>query len=265
MAKGKSPILQPKFDSRIYSLAFPNQDTTPGHSKQLRRGYMIWDKAITGYNSRAVVHFLYNPSTVQATYSMSDPNAAASLMFPNAHDNLDLRIPLNQTATWSLLFDRTYELWGAYNSSGNPNQGLGVHQNNPSVLGVLSDIYQMQQFTGMDVQFQQTNGAGIQGAPTGSFTRHQGILQLIPSFAYFGGKQALSFYGYISEWDFQVTHWTQFMVPMRCVINVSFTMLPPARNVGTNPSPSQTNWTGPGPGNPTPALAQAPSNGRSGR
>ena len=34
------------------------------------------------------------------------------------------------------------------------------------------------------------------------------------------------YYGYINEWSVQYTHWTQYNIPMRCVISVNFTMLP---------------------------------------
>lgn len=270
MAKGKSAILQPRFDPRIFGLAYPlegpeNRGVAAG---TLKRGFMIWDKPITGYSDRATVHFLYNPSTVSAEFMMSDPTVGASLLFPNAHDNLDLRVPLNQTAQWSILYDRTYELWGEYDSNGKAKNGLGAAGNNPQVIGVLADLFQMQQFTGMNVQFQQS-GNDVAGAPKTSFTKHQGILQLIPSFVYFGDENAVSYYGYISEWDYTVTHWTQHMVPMRAVVDISWTMLPPPSNVTGSPSPSApTGWnTGPSP--TTKHFAGAPSaftsSGRSGR
>jgi hypothetical protein len=44
----------------------------------------------------------------------------------------------------------------------------------------------------------------------------------------------MAFYGFISEWSVEYTHWTQNMVPIRCVISVSFTMLPnPPAGSGT--------------------------------
>jgi hypothetical protein len=38
----------------------------------------------------------------------------------------------------------------------------------------------------------------------------------------------LAFYGYISEWSVNYAHWTANMVPIRCVVSVTFTMLPEA-------------------------------------
>jgi len=70
-----------------------------------------------------------------------------------------------------------------------------------------------------------------------------GMMMMVPCWVFFGSAEAqlnqnassynfnalasqLSFYGYISEWGVQYTRWTSSMVPIRCVINVSFTMLP---------------------------------------
>lgn len=226
---GTSPITQPPFDPRISTLAFPVGGAGFG---QLQRGFMVWEQPIQGYSSTAQMSFLYNPSSVTADYYMADSSVGSSLMFPTGFNATNLRVPLNQSVEWSLLFDRTFELWGSYDSNGEPlNQNPGDGYN-PSVVGVLADIYQMEQFTGMFVGY--SSGNSTTTAPTSNaLTGHQGIIQLIPSYVYFGGNSAnnsLWYYGYVSEWDVTVTHWTQYMVPMRCVINVTFTMLPPATN-----------------------------------
>jgi len=236
-------IKQPKFDPRIYSLRYP-LDTGDGGS--LKRGFMIWEKPITGYSDRAVVHFLYNPSSVTASYTMGDANVQASLLYPNPNDNADLRVPLYQSSSWTLLFDRTYELWGQYNPQGKPVQDIGQDFNNPSVVGVLADVMQMRQFTGMSVGFNPNarGNKGQQQPPTDTFVGGQGLLNLITSFVFFGDKNNLSFYGYISEWDFTITHFTQNMVPMRAVIDVTFTMLPTPKHVTTPGSTGSTHWSG---------------------
>jgi len=58
----RAAIVQPKFDPRISTLAMPLEDSKGG----LKRGYMIWDKPIPGYSTKAVWHYLYNPSTIEA-------------------------------------------------------------------------------------------------------------------------------------------------------------------------------------------------------
>lgn len=258
---GKPPVQQPKFDQRIYSLAYPLQGSQFGN---LKRGFMIWEKPVQGYSSEATMHFLYNPSTVSAQYNMADSSVGASLMFPTGFNDTNLRVPLNQTVEWSLLFDRTYELWQQYNSDGSPKKSAGDNKNNPAVVGVLADIRQMEQFTGMNIGFSSGNN-NTTGATSTSIAGHQGILQLIPSYVYFGDSDNLWYYGYISEWDMTVTHWTQYMVPMRCVINVTFTMLPTPQSTGSG-SKSNTNWSPPsqpGVNNGFPYVL--PSTGISGR
>lgn len=236
-------IKQPKFDNRIYRLAYPLTGTDQGI---LKRGYMVWDKPVSGYSDRAYVHFLYNPATVSAAYTMGDANVTASLLAPNPNDNADLRVPLYQSASWSLLFDRTYELWGQYNPAGGPNQQIGNDFNNPAVVGVLSDIMQMRQFTGMSVGYtpNTSTAKGQTKPPADTFVTNQGILNLIDSYVYFGNTYNLSFYGYVNEWDFTITHFTQNMVPMRALVNISFTMLPTPRHQ-SNPrgtGTGNTNW-----------------------
>lgn len=230
---GRAPLIQPKFDSRIYKLTYPLMGGRAPHQGVLKHGYMIWEQALVGYNNRAVVHFLYNPSTVEVSYPLSDSTVQAILQFPNPGDKADLRVPLYQTASWSILYDRTYELWGSYNPDGTFKGSTQV-KNHPGQVGVLADIIQMQQFTGMQVNYSAPGAPIAAGGAANNFTAHQGIMQIVPSYVYFSDKTNLSFYGYISEWDLQVTHWTQFMVPQRCVINIQFTMLPPPQNK-TNP------------------------------
>lgn len=228
-------IKQPKFDHRIKTLAFPLEDKNLG---TLTRGYMTWDKPQPGFSDNARVDFLYNPSSVTATFNMS--TAGPTIQFPNAGDTADPRVQLNQTASWSLLFDRTYELWGQYKPDGTPIQSPGPNNNNPAVYGVLADLYQLQQFTGMTMAYSPDGQLGHKLSTT-SLIGRQGILQLIPSYVYFGGKKNLAYYGYVTEWDYTITHWTQYMIPMRCLVDISWTMLPPIGN--------QTTVTG-GPGFP---------------
>lgn len=243
----KAPIEQPKFDRRIYTLAYPMQGNRNPDQGTLKHGFMVWEKPLPGYSGLAKVHFLYNPSTVEADYPLSDSTVQAVLQFPNPGDKADLRVPLYQTASWSILYDRTYELWGSYHANGRPREDIGKDRNNPRVVGVLADIMAFQQFTGMMIGFSQGTGGPTpnQGGSFANFAGHQGIMQIVPSYVYFsnvGISTNLSYYGYISEWDVQITHWSNFMIPMRCVINISFTMLPPPQNQAKPTTNADQNW-----------------------
>jgi hypothetical protein len=227
------PIVQPAFASQITNLKYPLTGTQYG---TLQRGYMVWDSTAlpTGYSSAAQVNFLFNPSTVTASYSLiPDTSVQAAMLFPTAYNSTDLRVPLSQTVEWSLLFDRTFELWGAYAAGTNSEiqQQIQVNSgtNNASAVGVMVDINAMQQFTGMYANFYSGTSAAEQSASgstiASSLYNQQGIMMPIYSYVWFGSN-TLFYYGYVSEWDVTITHWTQYMIPMRCVINVTFTMLP---------------------------------------
>jgi hypothetical protein len=209
-----------------------------------------------------------NPTTVESSYAIPDSGAQASLIYPNALDQSDLRLPINQYVSFSLLFDRAYDLWGAYRDDGTPRYQNWAAGNNPQVVGCWADILQLQQYTGQNVDYSPgTGGASLAGTGkkggANTLAGHQGILQMIPGWVFFGAPTSLHYYGFVSGYNVTVTHWSQFMVPMRCAIDISFTLLPP-------PS-QQNNWASSGGGFEPPKFIgnpQAPSpspKGRSGR
>lgn len=222
---------QPQFDPRIYSLPF--LDSTD--SSFFSRGYMKWDKnyLLPGYSNVAAMHFLYNPTTITATYSTTSSDLNSALTMKTPADTAAPTFPMSQSVSFSLLFDRTFELWGSYQANGLPlgvkssaaqtDPTTGAFMNDPTQAGVGVDILAMKQFTGMLASAPQGNGGQLtsRNVPQGP---------LIPAFAwlYFGSiNGGQYYYGYVDSWDVTVTHWTQFMVPMRCAIDVDFTLLPP--------------------------------------
>lgn len=253
-------IVQPQFDKRIQQRAFPLGGGIGG--QYLQTGYMVWDKPLPGYgNNRAVIRYLYNPSTVAADYSMADASAQASLNFPNPGDTSMLAIPINQSAQWTLMFDRTFEVWQSYMSDGLPANGANVGGNqalDAGTLGVQADVMAFKQFTGM-----LTNYSGGTQNVSGPIDQNSGIMQLVPSWALFANNNVvngLHFFGFINEWSVQYTHFTQFNVPIRCVISVNWTMLASPKNgppnvpgiqvpaTGVQPTPSGQ------PNNPFPGI-----------
>lgn len=227
------------FDKRITSITLPGSSS----SQKLARGRMKQASNMPGYSTPFVVNFLYNPSTVEATYYVQSSGAGLAMLFPNPGDASDLAVPINQSVSWTIMYDRTYELnSGAYDTSGNVVSGSTAQPTpegvtaDPTVYGVWADIAQFQFFTGMMLtagQAQGQNGvtSGVQtpASQTVNFAGSQGFMMMVPCYVYFGGgiQSNINYYGYISEWDVTYTHWTQWMVPMRCVVDISFTMLPP--------------------------------------
>jgi hypothetical protein len=232
--------IQPKFDPRIMGVAAPMGS---GGNIQLTRGFMVWDKTHpdVGYGTnRARVNFLYNPTTVEATYTMAtNASVTAALMFTQPGLAANPIMPMSQNVSFSLLFDRTFELWDSYADSGFPkNPGAkdpGVPMNSPindpGVRGVLVDVMALQQYVGqLNQQTRDANSAGytadISSSTPGATYKMQGIQEMLLGWVYFGGVYGAFYYGYIDSWDVTYTHWTQFMVPMRAAVDISFTLLP---------------------------------------
>lgn len=244
MAAGKVASIQAPFDRRIKTLPMPSQSV----KRQIQRGYMVQEKNLPGYKTnrsgKFVLNYLYNPSTVEAMYTVQTNSAALAYLFPNAGDIGDLAVPLSQTASWTIMFDRTYELnLGSYTPDGRLVRGHtsipapnGISAD-PTVYGVWADIVQLQFFTGMMLQGGSAANADkvIQNVAKGgqSFKASQGFMMMVPCWVFFGGQSNINYYGYISEWDVTYTHFTQFMVPMRCVVDITFNMLPPPAAKGT--------------------------------
>jgi hypothetical protein len=162
------------------------------------------------------------------------------MMYQIPGDSGNLLAPLQQTVSWQLYFDRTFELL-----YGTPTSAV----NDPSVIGCQADVYQFMQFTGVLASLNNQQAAQVltSGDTTAAAsTTTGGIMMMMPAYVYFGnaasqanGKLAaqgttqftsvgtqLAYYGFISEWSVQYTHWTVNMIPIRCAISVNFTMLP---------------------------------------
>lgn len=246
-------LVQPAFDSRIRRLPSPL-----GVAIDIQRGQMVWDGKQgsngLGYtggpfgDGRDRINFLFNPSTVSSDFNVGNASLQAAMMYPVPGSSTTLLAPLMQTVSWELYFDRNFEL--AY---GTGAAGLGTGQpNDPGVIGCQADVLQFMQFTGLLSDLNTASGVSaltggtVEGGSTAPISAlgSGGIMVMVPCFVYFGNATAvlqdvrnpsvnfdainyqLAYYGYISEFSVQYTHWTNNMIPIRCVISVNFTMLP---------------------------------------
>lgn len=241
-------IIQPLFDKRMRS----NRNPLNGGVAQFERGFMVWDTALcaeAGYSATSppAVSFLFNPSTVQASYSLSDSTAQAAMIFGTAGGGSGVPwVGLQQQMNFTIMFDRTYEV------NGSP----ATQEADLQAMGCEVDVRQMKQFTGMFSNANAGNGAGFytSGAnaanPTAGATQlgagqtvtqatglgvgpQQGIMLMMPSYCYFGTSLfggCSQYYGYVDSWDVQYTHYTANMVPIRCVVDVEYTLLPGGSN-----------------------------------
>jgi hypothetical protein len=226
----QTPLTQPPFASQLS----PARDQAMGLTPHLQKGYMIWDVASGNigysggpYNGRAVMNFMYNPQTIQATYATEATSAQAAMLYNAPGASSILSIPLSQAVSWTLYFDRTYEV--NYNR---PNNTV----NDPAVIGVQADVVQMMQFTGM----LSNMAAGLSNIKT-PVVNKGGVMMNIFSWVYFGqnitpahqgylsrtiAENRLGYYGFVSGWNVTYTAFTQNMVPYRATIDMSFQMLP---------------------------------------
>jgi hypothetical protein len=245
-------ITQPAFAQQLTALPTPiGSSNTVGN---IQRGYMIWDQPMTASygasggplgDGRDLINFLFNPSTVNTDYNVGNVSLQAAMMYQVPGDNGNLLSPLlQQTVSWQLYFDRTFELL-----YGTPSSA----KNDPTVIGCQADVLQFMQFTGVlasgSAGSYASNSTVVNnlGTQTAQVNANQaGIMMMVPCWVFFGnpfnqtntqtafggtpnfqavGTQ-LAFYGFLSEWSVEYTHWTANMVPIRCVISVSFTMMP---------------------------------------
>lgn len=202
--------VQPAFDPRIYTLKF-GLDKNNDLSSSLRRGAIKQIKAAAGLSGPAQLNFLYNPSQVGASYALNSTDVQAAALVPQPGDDAAILTPLSQSISFSLLFDRTYELW----DSSKKSTSAGTY-------GVMVDVWAMQQLVGMNASVTASPGSSADASKIGT----EGVMQTTFCDFYFGGRDSLNFFGSIQSWDVTYTHWTQLMVPMRCVMNVTAQLYP---------------------------------------
>lgn len=244
MATAAQPLLiQPPFASQLSA----TRDQALGITPNLQKGYMIWD--VTGgepgnalgytggnYNGRAVFNFMYNPQSISASFATESTQTQAAMLYGMPQASQTLSIPLSQSVTWTLYFDRTYEV--NYNRPNNTTI-------DPAVIGVQADVVSMMQFTGM--LSNKVMGANHPKYPS---VNKGGVMMNIFSWVYFGqnvnfpggpysktiAENRLGYYGFVQAWDVNYTQFTQNMVPYRATMDITFQMLP-------STSASQSGWS----------------------
>jgi hypothetical protein len=238
---------QAAFDPRILNLPLIGNLTTlaPGSfiplvQSALRRGYIKQDRSLfSGANAPVYAcAFLYNPSLVEVTHGIDA--SAASLTLPqyqrNPDDSSTYLVGMAAACNFSLLFDRTYEI-----NSGLP-QGPGAQQpypdnipqgnggtvqEDPRRIGVLADVQALYRICGIQGQQVTQKWTDANNNPQSSVL--SGTMMQVPARVHFGGQAnggSISYYGYISSLDIQYTQFSMSMIPMRCRVDVTFTLLP---------------------------------------
>ncbi|WP_063728974.1 hypothetical protein [Streptomyces sp. RTd22] len=191
----------PKFDSRMTSVPRLGLQR---HPQTYWRGAILQGAPLVGPSAKSGrrVDFLFNPTTISVSHSAS---AVLSADQRSTDGNYLGASGIGQLS-FSLLYDRTYELTGGFGKNGVSSEGAEVR-------GVLADVDAFYYVTGVyDDTAKGANAKKIQP------------MQSLPCMFYFGGptsNAALSYYGYVSSLSIEYTHFTSQMVPQRCAMTVS--------------------------------------------
>ncbi|MEV6309994.1 hypothetical protein AB0M10_15515 [Streptomyces sp. NPDC051840] len=217
-------IWENNFDPRIRSIPsyLPGEK---GSSFGLMRGYMVtaFPKGGSSKSNKFYsLNFLYNPSAVSVNHST---DAANQVMPPYTRSDLDEGVPLvaaGGTLTFQLLFDRTYEM-------SDPTKFSTIE----GTYGVMADIHVLYNLVGINTA-QDAQATGTDEAPTsGSVV---GIMQMSPVWIRFGqarksfsdqlpNMSRMKYFGYVSSIGITYAHFSQRMMPTRCAVDLSVTLM----------------------------------------
>jgi len=227
---GVTVFENPLFHPNILNIGGANTAINPTFKQDfntrqgnLHRGLLIGGAGVvpgSKGNIQYKVNFLYNPSTINESRSIDLNNGVLPSYARNPDDPGSYATSLNTTVSFSLLFDRTFELWDQY-----------YRQTQQGIYGVRSDVEAFYNLLGINIPQVQTNTAPQAAPPAINPTKVtntiQGPMTFAPTKLYFGAnsKGALSYFGYVSSINITYTHFTSAMVPSRCGIDVGFTVL----------------------------------------
>lgn len=186
------------------------------NSSTLSRGYIKIAPDPTYKVTPAYVSFLYNPSMVSTNYGLDTGDGLIPPYLRSADQNQGTyRVPLNQTVAFSLLFDRTYELYDA-----------GWAKTGPGQFGVEYDVMAFKKLVGIYDKAALSDKTELQHVQA-SDVQNGGVMLWTQVLVYLGDtNRSLRFYGVIQSLAIDYTHWTQLMVPQRATVSVSLTLLP---------------------------------------
>lgn len=225
---GAFVVENPPFHPNILNIPFRQvgvtntggTDTVQGTSnEQLYRG-VIASRLQNGQSQQFKVNFLYNPSTISESRSLDLNNNILPGYARNPDDPGKYATGLNATVSFSLLFDRTFELWdSAYVNTDAGRYGISVDTN---------AFYNLLNVNQINTQSPVATGGSVPVDTTTTYSVVvQGTMSATPVDLYFGYRSmgALKYFGYVSELDITYTHFNQKMVPQRCAMQIGFTLM----------------------------------------
>ncbi|MFB6518704.1 hypothetical protein [Streptomyces sp. NPDC056401] len=212
------------FDGRIRDIP----DYVPGGAAAgLWRGSMM-----TAFQTGApkgkfyTLSFLYNPSVVQVSHSLNTDNTPMPAYTRSDADGGTPMVAAGGSLSFSLLFDRTYEM--------SDRSYSGTHAGE---LGVGADIQVLYNMTGVNTPLVPLNRIGGEETDRPEYAKSVvGTMQMNPVWIRFGQTNAtmakavpfmtrLVYFGYINSLGISYTHFTHRMIPVRCAVSVSVQLM----------------------------------------
>jgi hypothetical protein len=176
-------------------------------------------------------YFLFNPTEIDLQYNFdTSVTGAINPAYAGNQANDDPQgLMLNQTQSFTLLFDRTYELW-----SGRQAAGYDSYLNGgPYFYGVQWDVWAIERLAGI---YGQAAGHGPSGPPASAICTVQfggaltsetvygtpGTPRPSPELVQGAILPAVNFQGWMTNFSVEYTRFDGNMVPSRCAISLSF-------------------------------------------
>lgn len=174
-------------------------------------------------------YFLFNPTEIDLDYSFdSTVTGAINPAFTTAGQDTQ-GLMLNQTQSFTLLFDRTYEVWSGL---GHP-QAATVQNGGPFFFGAQWDVWAIERLVGIYGQASglpasgppaanicQVNFGGSSVATSTTGSNETGGIGLFQDIA--SSLARFSFQGWMTDFEVEYTRFDANMTPTRAAVSLSF-------------------------------------------
>jgi hypothetical protein len=215
-------VLNPPFDPRMHAIGNPILNP-----HLIKRGWIEYAPAeVQGSGRNYRVNFLFNPAAVTTGggYSLDVPQGNAQSPVLKGTGVAPFLASSGQSVSFQLLYDRTYEM-----------AGYSRDKTWARYIGTYADVSAWYAYLGA---FGNNTHLGEQiNNVLHSTPRHASDLdvkiwrQLYPqwpimpkaSYLFIGDK--LRFYGWVTSFSVNYSHWNHRMVPQRCSIDIGFDIL----------------------------------------
>jgi contractile injection system tube protein len=186
---------QPEFDRR-------HRRSVPHSGPVIHHGNISRYSTDTADQDRSRVRFLFNPSDVTVNYSANVWEAPATEQLPGFLGQPSAGAGL--TFQFTLMFDRTYELWRS-TGLGPAGTDTGNILANVADPGVLADVHALERLVGI-------NSSGVGSSKN---------MAIIPWPLLFTLGTMLSFTGFMDSMTVSYLHFSHRMVPTRCSVAIT--------------------------------------------